>query len=424
MGFQEYRIYKKKLYIKKHVCLYLVTLFTLTIILFPGGNLPASSQQFNDINGHWAETSINQMAEEGLVKGFPDGTFRPDNNITRAEFAALTVQTFELKNTGGQIFSDTEEHWAKDFIAAASAGGIVKGYDENVFGPDDLITREQMALMVSQAAGLQADDINLVCSDADQVSSWAKEAVAAAYGQGLLTGMPDGSFQPQEHAARAQAVIVLSKSLDMKKDPLPDEKELPGDETIVSSISIKAAPTKTTYYEGDELDLTGLIITLTRPDGSTEDISLAAFEDRGVSTDPVHGADLTSQSQKVVIALEDMIITQKISVSPAVPAGGGGGGGTGSGGGTVTSPAVKQISYSESAIIGYVFEVKFSPGFKADAALITYNNDSDPARRGFFASTAEGGNVYRYLADDVKAGDNVGFYVNGNLEQTIHIAVP
>lgn len=412
---------------KKYISLPLVTLFVWSIILFPGGNLPAFSQQLSDVGGHWAEAAISKMAVQGFVKGFPDGTFRPDDNISRAEFAALTVQAFEIQAAGSKVFSDTARHWAGEYIASACARGIVKGYSDDVFGPDDLITREQMALMVCQAAGLQPDTAGPDCCDGDQVADWARGAVAAAYKNGIISGMPDGSFRPQEHATRAQAVIVLSKSLDMKKNLLPDEKELPADEIIISGISIKTSPTKITYYEGDELDLTGLIITLTRPDGSTEDISLATFEDRGVSTDPVHGADLTSRSQKVVIALEDMIITQKISVSPAVAAGGGGGGGSGSGGsngGTAVSPIAGQITWAESAIIGYVFEVKFNPGFKVDEAFITYTSSSDPARRSFFASTAEGGNVYRYLADDVTAGDSIGLYVNGKLEQTINIAVP
>ena len=127
----------------------------------------------------------------------------------------------------------------------------------------------------------------------------------------------------------------------------------------------------------------------------------------------------------VSIFIEGKTVTQKISVSPAVTAGGGGGGGGGgSNGGTAVSPIADQITWAESAIIGYVFEVKFNPSFKVNDALITYTSSSDPARRSFFASTAEGGNVYRYLADDVKAGDSIGFYVGGKLEQTINIAAP
>ena len=422
MGFQEYRKSRKKHYLKKYISLPLVTLFAWSIILFPGVNLPAFPQQLSDVEGHWAEAAISQMAVQGFVKGFPDGTFRPDNNISRAEFAALTVQAFAIKDAGSKVFSDTAQHWAGEYIASACAGGIVKGYSDDVFGPDDLITREQMALMVSQAAGLQPDTASLDCSDGDQVADWAKGAVAAAYERGIISGMPDGSFRPQEHATRAQAVIVLSKSLDGKNNWLPEDQNLSAENISINSISIKTAPKKTAYTAGDKLDLTGLVITLMKSDGAAEDISLTAFPARGITAEPAHGAGLSAQDQMVSIFIEGKTVTQKISVSPAVTAGGGGGGG--SNGGTAVNPIADQITWAESAIIGYVFEVKFNPGFKVNDALITYTSSSDPARRSFFASTAEGGNVYRYLADDVKAGDSIGFYVGGKLEQTINIAVP
>lgn len=412
---------------KKYISLPLVTLFVWSIILFPGGNLPAFSQQLSDVGGHWAEAAISKMAVQGFVKGFPDGTFRPDDNISRAEFAALTVQAFEIQAAGSKVFSDTARHWAGEYIASACARGIVKGYSDDVFGPDDLITREQMALMVCQAAGLQPDTAGPDCCDGDQVADWARGAVAAAYKNGIISGMPDGSFRPQEHATRAQAVIVLSKSLAGKNDWLPEEQNLPAENISINSVSIKTAPVKTAYTAGDELDLTGLVITLVKSDGTAEDISLTAFPARGITAEPAHGAGLSAQDQMVVISVSGKTITQKISVSPAVAAGGGGGGGSGSGGsngGTAVSPIAGQITWAESAIIGYVFEVKFNPGFKVNEALITYTSSSDPARRSFFASTAEGGNVYRYLADDVKAGDSIGFYVGGKLEQTINIAAP
>ena len=424
MGFQEYQKSRKKHYLKKYISLPLVTLFAWSIILFPGVNLPAFPQQLSDVEGHWAEAAISQMAVQGFVKGFPDGTFRPDNNISRAEFAALTVQAFAIKDAGSKVFSDTAQHWAGEYIASACAGGIVKGYSDDVFGPDDLITREQMALMVSQAAGLQPDTASLDCSDGDQVADWAKGAVAAAYERGIISGMPDGSFRPQEHATRAQAVIVLSKSLAGKNDWLPGEQNLPAENISINSFSIKTAPDKTAYTVGDKLDLTGLVITLVKSDGTAEDISLTAFPARGITAEPAHGAGLSAQDQIVVISLADKTVTQKISVSPAVAGGGGGSGSGGGNGGTAVNPIIGQITWAESAIIGYVFAVKFNPGFKVNEAFITYTSTSDPARRNFFASTAEGGNVYRYLADDVIAGDSIGFYVDGKLEQTINIAVP
>jgi len=272
-------------------------LFTLLFIIVPQGN---AAVQLSDIDGHWAESAIQKMADTGVASGFPDATFKPDNKISRAEFAALIVKVFKLESKNGKVFSDTSRHWAKDYISTASAYGIVNGYNDDVFRPDNQISREEMAIMIVKAANTPISSEVPDCMDSDQISSWAKNAVAAAYANHIITGMEDGSFRPLNNATRAEAVIVLIN-------------------------------------------------------------------------------------------------------------------------GSVTRPVAEPITYTKSAVMGYVFEVTFNPVFTVEDAMIRYTNTSDPTQRDFFASTSEGGNVYRYLADDTIAGDIVGFYVNGVLEQTINI---
>lgn len=137
--------------------------------------IPAYSQSaFPDIQGHWAQKTIEQMAEVGIIAGNSDGTFQPDGKITRAEFATLVVKAFGYTGSG-KVFNDTADHWAKDYIAIASANGIVNGYSDTQFGPDDQITREQMAVMIVKAAQVQAADAAPVCKDAAKISSWAEQ---------------------------------------------------------------------------------------------------------------------------------------------------------------------------------------------------------------------------------------------------------
>lgn len=167
----------------------------------------------NDIANHWAEQFISQLVEMGAVSGYPDGTFKPDNTITRAEFATMLVKAFKIKPERGNIFSDTREHWAEDGISAAAAHGIVSGYNEATFGPDDLITREQMAVMISKAANLNGGEGKIFADNA-QIADWAVDAVAATTSKNIISGYPDNTFRPKAHATRAEAVTVIVKAFN------------------------------------------------------------------------------------------------------------------------------------------------------------------------------------------------------------------
>ena len=162
-----------------------------------------------DISGHWAENNIRELVTLGAVSGYPDGTFQPDKKITRAEFAAIIVKAFALCPGGEKVFADTADHWARESIKTAAYHGIVSGYDENNFGPDDTITRDQMAVMIVRAAGLEAGTAKLGFADSQSISDWAREDVAAAVGHGIISGYPDNTVRPQNHATRAEAVTVI-----------------------------------------------------------------------------------------------------------------------------------------------------------------------------------------------------------------------
>ncbi|OPY63610.1 MAG: Cellulosome-anchoring protein precursor [Pelotomaculum sp. PtaU1.Bin065] len=174
----------------------------------------ALAAAFNDIAGHWAYDNINKLVALDAVSGYPDGSFKPDNTITRAEFATALVKAFQLADNGGKTFADTAAHWAKDYVAAAAASGIVSGYDADTFGPDDLITREQMAVMIVKAAGSAPAAGESQFSDSGGISGWAADAVAAATENGIIKGYPDNTFRPQSSATRAEAVTVVVNALN------------------------------------------------------------------------------------------------------------------------------------------------------------------------------------------------------------------
>lgn len=173
---------------------------------------------FNDTTGNWAEANIKKLVELKVTGGYPDGSFRPDATITRAEFATLLVKAFNLAPQSGKVFSDTSKHWAKDSIATAEFHGIAGGYENGSFGPDDLITREQMAAMVVKAANLATESSQGTSFlDSADISPWATGAVAVAVRNGVLNGYPDNTFLPQGQATRAEAVTVIMNTLKLPR---------------------------------------------------------------------------------------------------------------------------------------------------------------------------------------------------------------
>ncbi len=175
---------------------------------------PVAEQLFSDVpSSYWAGDIIFRLNSLGYISGYPDGTFRPDTSITRAEFATVLVKAFKLPVTTGKIFGDTNNHWAVNYIATAYAAGIATGYNDDSFGPEDLITREQMAVLIVKAAKIKAATTEITLTDSDQTSAWARDALAAAAQSGIMKGYPDGSFNPRGKATRAEAVAVIANAL-------------------------------------------------------------------------------------------------------------------------------------------------------------------------------------------------------------------
>lgn len=182
-----------------------------------GGTAKAAEQDasnLKDIAGHWAGGSIKRLVALGSINGYPEGCFKPNNTITRAEFVTVLVKTFKLENKAGKTFSDTAAHWAKDYISTAVANGIVNGYNSAAFGPDDPITREQMAVMLVKTVKLAPAAGKTTFADSSGISGWAREAMAAVTQNGIMKGYPDNRIRSQSTATRAEAVTMIVNALD------------------------------------------------------------------------------------------------------------------------------------------------------------------------------------------------------------------
>ncbi|MBB3108640.1 hypothetical protein FHS18_000668 [Paenibacillus phyllosphaerae] len=174
---------------------------------------------FTDLDGHWAKNAIERAATLGIVNGYTDGTFRPTNNVTRAEFTAMIARAFSLESASGVTpeFADAAQlpNWAKTAIAEAAAAGIVTGYADKTFRPNQLITRTEMTAILVRVLDLQLDaNAQLTFADTDKIAAWARPSVAAAVKAGIVKGSGGNNFTPMSNASRAEAVSVIISGLD------------------------------------------------------------------------------------------------------------------------------------------------------------------------------------------------------------------
>lgn len=185
----------------------------------------AAGTELNDVSGHWAGEDINRLVALGCINGYPDGTFRPDNKITRAEFVKVLITALGEDKMQGSTFIDTGSHWSEPYIKAALERGIIElpDYYNNRFQPDVNITRGEMAKMVALGMGLKKSAGEMGAGDMkfkDRNGIPAKLAgyVAVATKEGIIKGYPDNTFRHDGEATRAQAVAMIVRMIDWLED--------------------------------------------------------------------------------------------------------------------------------------------------------------------------------------------------------------
>ena len=169
----------------------------------------------SDIAGHWAESVITQWQNKGLIQGYEDGTFKPGNTITRAEFVTLMNNAKGFWSEGSINFSDVKNGSCfYSAVARAVAAGYVKGYSDGSFKPGNTITRAEAAVMIANAARLSANEAGAYrFTDVGSIPAWARGSVGAVVAAGYMTGYPDGSFYANASISRAEAVSSLNRML-------------------------------------------------------------------------------------------------------------------------------------------------------------------------------------------------------------------
>lgn len=184
---------------------------------------------FRDINQHWAENEITQLKEIGAFNGYADGTFRPENPITRAEFVTALIRTMVAKNMltmseEPSSFGDVQGTWSEAYVATAVANNIVTGYQDGTFRPNQNITRQEIAVIISRAFQLDAGEaVDTTFDDDSAIADWAKSWVVAAAASGVISGYPDHTFRPGNNATRAESAALLMRAAALALPAAPDD---------------------------------------------------------------------------------------------------------------------------------------------------------------------------------------------------------
>jgi len=172
-----------------------------------------ASDGINDIRGHWAEEDLNKWMEKGILVGYQDGTIRPDNNITRAEFVTLINKVFGLYELSREQFADVEDSkWYSREILKARAAGYIAGYGSNVFKPDNYITRQEAVVIIAKVFFFFCgSNYTSKFKDGSLVKEYAKDSVSALVEKGYIAGYEAGTFRPDNYITRAETIKILNK---------------------------------------------------------------------------------------------------------------------------------------------------------------------------------------------------------------------
>lgn len=216
---------------KWRMSLILITVFLMSLL---GGAAMAYETDvipldFFDLDeNHWASQSMTQLIEMGIVKGYAkevteDGEryteyyIKPDQLITRAEFATILAQALNLKESAiGSAFSDVSGHWAEGYIYDLYNGGIINGYPDGTVRPEEKVRRGEIVTMLTKALN-NRDPVTDAVSFTDVRSKddhWSYDSMQKAVSMGIIKGYADGSFKPDGKATRAEVMTMLALFLN------------------------------------------------------------------------------------------------------------------------------------------------------------------------------------------------------------------
>lgn len=171
---------------------------------------------FDDIQSHWAKSSILAALDKGWMNGMSKTRWMPDAPMTRAQVATLFVRILGIDAASADatepVFTDTAGHWASKEIDAAYHSGLVEGVGGGKFAPEAVLTREQIAVILNRIMKLEGQSQVSFLDVTPASSPWSFNSINAMAAAGILEGFPDGSFRPKEAMSRAQMAVLMERS--------------------------------------------------------------------------------------------------------------------------------------------------------------------------------------------------------------------
>ncbi len=164
---------------------------------------------FNDVaSEHWAYQNIISLYNKGIISGKSQGIFAPDDNITRGEVVKILCVAYGFKAENVSPFSDTAGKWYESYAAAAYENGIITGISADSFGGDLPITRQDLSTILCRISEKNAET-ELLFSDSDMIAEYAKPAVKYMYSKGIVNGFTDNTFRPYDLCSRSQCAKII-----------------------------------------------------------------------------------------------------------------------------------------------------------------------------------------------------------------------
>ncbi|OAB41197.1 S-layer homology domain-containing protein [Paenibacillus antarcticus] len=180
----------------------------------------APAVTFKDVPANAPNAKAIELATKlGIIKGNTDGSFHANATITRAEFATMLVRALGLTSEGDSSFKDIKGHWASGTLATLKASGIINGYVDGTFKPNQTITRAEIVAMLSKVM-----HTTLVKNEKfnDVSGNWAEAEIAALSDMGIIKGSADGSFKPNANATRSESLVMILRMLNASLGDLLD----------------------------------------------------------------------------------------------------------------------------------------------------------------------------------------------------------
>ncbi|HEY9807002.1 MAG TPA: S-layer homology domain-containing protein, partial [Candidatus Obscuribacterales bacterium] len=216
----------RKIYRPRSPLTFLTTLLTaIAMVILANAMTPAAAQtKFNDLQNHWAQNCVEHLAEQKIISGYPDGSFRPNAPVTRAEFATMVVKAFPgavnatLPNSPIQFIDVPAKYWAAQSINQASAAGFLTGYPGRVFKPSQNIPRAQVLVALAGGLGYKAAQpvattLSTNFNDVQAIPDYARNAIAAATEKQIVVNYPNAkSLNPTQTATRADVAAAICQS--------------------------------------------------------------------------------------------------------------------------------------------------------------------------------------------------------------------